>query len=134
METSTDSAMIASRGASRIPFPTRSISRQKRTKGHVCAKAKSGFVRDDSPYPAKTNGFRRFILSDQYPEKTFSKDAVVSAAPSTSPTIHALAPSDSKNKGTTGNTIWLDRSVKRLTKPTIIIFLASPLKKDCLFI
>jgi hypothetical protein len=112
----------------------RSITRKKRTNGQVCANAKSGFVRDDSPYPAKTNGFRRFILSDQYPEKTFSKDAVVSAAPSTRPTTQALAPSDSKNKGTTGNTIWLDKSVKRLTKPTITIFRANPWKKVCLFI
>src|SRR4030042_326058 len=126
METSPDSAMIASRGASRTPLPTRSITRKKRTNGQVCANAKSGFVRDDIPYPAKTNGFRRFILSDQYPENAFSNDAAVSAAPSTSPTTQALAPRDNRNKGTTGNTIWLDRSVKRLTKPTIIIFLDSP--------
>jgi hypothetical protein len=88
----------------------------------------------DSPYPANTNGFRRLILSDQYPENTFNSEAVVSAAPSTRPITHALAPNDSKNKGTTGKIIWLLRSVNRLTKPTMMIFLPSPLKNDCLFI
>src|SRR5512137_1430385 len=105
METSTGSAIIASRGASLTPLPTRSSTRKKRTNGQVCAKAKSGLVRLDSPYPARTNGFRRFTLSDQYPENTFNNEAVVSAAPSTNPTIQALAPRDNKNNGTTGKTI-----------------------------
>jgi len=34
-----------------------------------------------------------------------------------------------KNKGIKGKTIWLLKSVKRLTKPRIMIFEVSPLKK-----
>ncbi len=74
-----------------------------------------------------------FILSDQYPENTFRSDAVVSAAPSTNPITHALAPIVTKYRGINGNTIWLLRSVNKLTKPTIIRFLVNPFKKDFLF-
>ena len=102
----------------------------KRTEGHEYATAKSGFVMDDSEYPKRTKGFLFFILSDQYPDTTFNNDAVVSAAPSTMPTAYAPAPRTVvKNRGTRGKTIWLLKSVKRLTNPRIMIFDVSPLKK-----
>ena len=89
---------------------------------------------EDKLYPARINGFRFLVLSDQYPEHTFRSDAVVSAAPSTRPTTHAPAPREIRYSGMSGKTIWLLRSVNKLTSPTMRRFLVSPLKKEFLFI
>ncbi|MFC1481158.1 hypothetical protein ACFL6E_02810 [Candidatus Neomarinimicrobiota bacterium] len=55
--------------------------------------------------------------------------AVVSAAPSTTPTIVPPMPkTEIRNKGINGKVAWLPKSVKRLTKPTIMMFLENPAK------
>jgi len=45
----------------------------------------SGRAREERPYPAITSGFFLPLRSDQTPEKSLSRLAVVSATPSISP-------------------------------------------------
>jgi hypothetical protein len=100
-----ESATKASLGASLIHLPTLSITLKTRINGQVFAKANKGFVIVENPYPIKTNIFLFLNLSERYPEKTLRSDAVVSAAPSTSQIIVALAPKLVKYKGIRGKTI-----------------------------
>src|SRR5436189_6074363 len=64
----------------------------------------------------RTSALRRPSLSDNQPEKTFTKLAVVSATPSTTPTSSTLAPSVPVRKsGSTTIAISVLTSVKKLT-------------------
>jgi hypothetical protein len=69
-------------------------------------------------YPPTTNGLRLRTRSDHNPDTAFRIEATASAPPSTSPTIIAPAPrTDVIKSGSRGKIIWLDKSVKRLTRP-----------------
>lgn len=102
---SVDSAMSASLGASLTPFPILSMTLKMSTNGQVLARAKSGLVTVEVAYPMKIKSFLFLNLSEKYPESTLRNDAVVSAAPSTIPTIEAPAPNEVRNKGIKGKII-----------------------------
>ena len=126
---SVDSAISASLGASLTPFPILSMTLNSSTNGRVFVSAKSGLVIVDIAYPIKMKSFLFLNLSEKYPESTLRNDAVVSAAPSTIPTIEAPAPNDVRNKGIKGKIIWLLKSVSMLTSTRMMMFLVMPVKK-----
>ena len=53
------SAISASRGAPRMPFPTRSINRAVTTQPNDVAKGNKGLLKAASPYPSAVKSFRR---------------------------------------------------------------------------
>jgi len=86
-----------------IPFPNLSIKRAIRTKGQIYDMPRIIFEKVDREYPATVNGFLFWNLSDSYPEKTLSTEAVNSAIPSIIPTIETGTPRKVvRNIGTTG--------------------------------
>ena len=66
------------------------------------------------------------ILSLQYPEIAFNKDAVLSAIPSINDIVVLDAPIDNKNRGITLYTILVDVSVKKLVSPVKKAFFSNP--------
>jgi hypothetical protein len=115
-------ATWASRGAPRMPLPTRSIIRAPRTKAGLVARAKSGFDWAPSPYPRTASGLRWPSQSLKGPETTLTISAVASARPSMAPMVRALAPSTLDMKA--GSRLWMssdDVSISRLTSPSATI-------------
>ncbi len=86
------SATSASRGAPRMPLPTRSMKRAVTTQPIEGASGKIGFVSAARPYPIAVSSLRRPIRSDSAPENTLVIAAVASAMPSITPTARAVAP------------------------------------------
>ena len=78
------------------------------------------------PYPIIMNGLFLPILSLQYPEIAFNKDAVLSAIPSINEIAVLDAPIDNKNRGITLYTILVDVSVKKLVSPVKKAFFSNP--------
>ena len=95
--------------------------------------ANNGFVMVEKLYPRSTNIFLFLNLSERYQENTLSNEAVVSAAPSTTPTIVAPAPKLVRNNGINGNTICELRSVNSDTNQRMRTFLDTPLMNDLMF-
>ena len=90
------------------------------------ANAKNGVIMAVIPYPMIINGLFFPILSLQYPERAFNKEAVLSAIPSIKAIDVLGAPIDNKNKGITLYTILLEVSVKKLVSPVKKGFLFKP--------
>jgi hypothetical protein len=67
--------------------------------------ANNGLVTVENEYPIKINIFLFLNLSERNPETTLRKDAVVSAAPSTTHMIVAPAHKLVRNRGIKGKTI-----------------------------
>ena len=78
------------------------------------------------PYPIIMNGLFLPILSLQYPEIAFNKEAVLSATPSINEIVVLEAPIDNKKRGITLYTILADVSVKKLVSPVKNAFGCSP--------
>ena len=68
---------------------------------HAPANASSGFTAFATKYPATTKGLRRSMRSVKYPEKSFAKEATLSASPSINPNCAGPAPSETRNAGST---------------------------------
>src|SRR4051812_7193605 len=112
------SASMASRGAPRIPFPRRSENRMANTCGHAVAKPISGRTAEAMPYPSSTSFFCERQRSASHPDRIFSALLAASAAPSITPSDMAPAPSTCvRNSGSSGYTVSLAMSVKKLTQP-----------------
>src|SRR3954447_7434299 len=78
----------------------------------------SGRTADARPYPAKTSFFGEPQRSDHHPDRILSALFAASAAPSMTPSDMAPAPSTwVRNSGSSGYTISLAMSVKKLTHP-----------------
>ncbi len=89
------SAISASRGAPRMPFPIRSAMRAPTIQPSDGASGKTGLVSAASPYPSTTSALRRRKKSERKPENTLTISAVASANPSRRPIVSVLAPSSS---------------------------------------
>ena len=92
--------------------------------------ATNGLLIVDKEYPARIKDFLFLALSDNQPEKSLSILAVDSAIPSIIPMKAGPAPRTVvKKTGRRGYIISLLTSVRKLTKPSINIFLVIPLSK-----
>jgi hypothetical protein len=112
------SATSASRGAPRMPLPTRSRNRAATTQPRVGARANIGLTSAARPYPASARGLRLRQRSLSQPEGSFRIEATPSATPSMSPSAKALAPSVPTTK--IGSSPWIiseETSMNRLTRP-----------------
>ena len=87
------SAMSASRGAPRMPLPTRSMNRAATSQATSGASGKSGLVSAAMPYPSRISSFLLPSQSLMTPENTLVICAVASAMPSMKPTDKAEVPS-----------------------------------------
>src|SRR5579863_8115779 len=113
------SPTIASRGAPRMPLPTRSENRAASTSDGVGARANRGLDKAPRPYPMTASVLRLPSLSLSQPEKSLEMDAVASPIPSMRPIISVLAPiTEVRN---TGNRPWIisdEMSMNMLTVPS----------------
>src|SRR4051794_7590155 len=90
--------------------------RAQSTTGHAPAIASSGLANAERPYPPRTNGLRFPQRSEMAPKSHLKMLAVASAKPSMTPTTEAGAPRvPERNNGTSGYTISLEMSFRRLT-------------------
>ena len=112
-----ESAITASLGAVRNPFPVRSIGTNTAKAGHAFIKGNSNFARQDIKYPPNIKGILFPNLSDQYPEKTFKMPEILSPRPPISPTAIPAPPKDAINKGIIAKIISLETSFMKLTRP-----------------
>ena len=86
------SATKASRGAPRMPLPTRSINRPATIQPIVGAIANNGLLKAPNEYPNNAKPFRRPTASLMTPENTLMINANDSANPSSRPTKATLMP------------------------------------------
>ena len=117
----TESAIKASRGGFRVPFPNRSARRIARScQGDVMIPI-SGRVTPAKAYPDSTNPFREPIRSDQAPDQSFTTLDAESTIPSITPSQNRLPPrTDNRNCGSRGKIISLATSLRKLTHPRMV--------------
>ena len=120
------SPIIASLGTLRRPLPVLSAKRNTSTCCQLVANAKSGFIREERPYPAIMRGLRRLVLSESQPENMSIKERATAAHPSKRPTANADAPRIVvRKKGNSGTIISVLTSVRKLVMLMIMVSLES---------
>src|SRR6266566_4987606 len=112
------SAISASRGGVRSPFPSRSTTRNPMTCHAAAVIAMTGRTSAARKYPPTISGPRRSGRSASRPAISFTSAAAASAAPSSAPNANAPPPSTPvTNAGSSGYTISLAKSLRRETAP-----------------
>src|SRR5712692_7734580 len=121
------SAIRASRGGVRSPFPNRSTTRNPMTCHAAAVIAMMGRTIAARKYPPTISGPRRDGRSASRPATSFTSAAAASAAPSSAPSATAPPPSTPvMNAGNSGYTISLAKSLRRETAPNSLTCLGSP--------
>src|SRR6267143_1469159 len=120
------SAISASRGGVRNPFPSRSTTRNPMTCHAAAVIAMTGRTIAARKYPPTISGPRRDGRSASRPAMSFTSAAAASAAPSSAPNATAPPPrTPVMNAGSSGYTISLAKSLRRETAPISLTCLGS---------